>query len=60
VGLAERWSYIFERYSQGDPERIARLEWGRDRSYAMEKLIFGHMGGRHDPADILALDAGAP
>ncbi len=55
VDLAERWDYIFERYSQGDPERIARLKWGRERAFAVERRIFEQIGPGHHPRDILAL-----
>lgn len=56
VTLGDRWDYILERYSQGNPQRLDRLKWGRQKSFKMEALLFSHMEPGHEPADILRLD----
>jgi hypothetical protein len=55
VSLDDRFHYIIDRYGQGDPQRIARIQVGLDRARRAEGVIFQRLPGR-SPADLFALD----
>jgi len=57
VDLDARFAYIADRYGLGDAQRLARIKNGLDNARRAERLIFGALGPRRSPQDIMLLDA---
>jgi uncharacterized protein len=55
VDLDSRFEYISERYGNGDPERLARIQTGLQNAKRAENLIFSHLSPQRSPDDILFL-----
>lgn len=53
VNLNQRFAYIASRYGLEDPERLERIEEGRQRAVEVERVIFSSMFHMHTPDEVL-------
>lgn len=56
VGLDERYQYIMERYGNGDPVRMARIEKGYGLAQVVEQTVFKPLTPQRTPADVFSLE----
>jgi hypothetical protein len=49
VTLDSRYQYILERYGQGEPDLMERIEKGLFRAREVEELIFNHTPADRHP-----------
>lgn len=57
VDLEARFAYIAQRYGNGDPQRLARIQKGLQHARRAERLIFGRMNHGRRPEDLLLLES---